>query len=817
MNKDVLRRVGFCSSLALTLLIMTLSWVSAEGKIGGNKSDILLLHVYPDALAANDKDEAVALVNVSDAAVDISGWGLSDTTDNLLKLTFPENTMLEAGASLWVTKDREMFKLHFGFDPDIGLGEMQGSWPGFSNSGDEVLLSNSAGVLMDALVYEGGGSADLTSSGAWEGEPLEFYELGAAEGQIFSRKIGENGLLVSDSNSAADWIQDKQDPIRGRRVAYPGWDLEQFANTVVVQQSAVLTVAIAPDNAYAAIDKLIQNSQESIWIETQTFESHDILESLKGALDRGVAVKILLEGGPPGGIDDSQRFNCFQLEQAGGECYAMVNESSERVFDRYTFLHAKFMIIDGKIGVIGSDNLSPNSWPADAKNDGTFGRRGVVLITDAAGVIGQLQTVFERDLDLANHHDITRWLPVETGLGLPVQTYIPQPYENGISYTVGFADAVSFEGDFEFEVIQSPENFMNPDSGLLRLLDDAGMGDTILVQQQYERLYWGSGKDPILDPNVRLAGYVGAARRGSQVRIMLDSYFDQPSNSAGNWATCDWVNGIAKVERLDMSCQIGNPTGLGIHNKMVLAEIDGRGYVHVGSINGSEQAAKGNREMALQVQSDEAYRYLETMFKSDFVIRTYLPSVLNMFETPADYPLISEVLYNPFGSTDGAEFVEIVNPSGSDIDISGYSLADAVTPDEFADLRRFPAGTKLGGNQIIVVAQQAVEFEAEFFKLPDFEILDSHPDVAELTDDLSWGDPATFLRLGNSGDVIFFRDAADRPVDVLVYGNKIVDGYPTCDATTVSGASLRRNPFNYDTDSCTDFEEWGSPTPGEAP
>ncbi len=480
-------------------------------------------------------------------------------------------------------------------------------------------------------------------------------------------------------------------------------------------------------------------------------------------------------------------------------------------------MHAKFMIVDGKIGVIGSDNLSPNSWPADEKTDGTFGRRGVVLITDSAGVVEHLKTVFQADLDLANHHDIMRWLPVETGLGLPVQTYIPQPYENGITYTVGFDEPVSFAGDFEFELVQSPENFTNRDGGLLKLLDEAGDGDTILVEQQYERLYWGSGKDPITDPNLRLIGYLAAARRGSRVRVLLDSYFDQASNAAGNWATCDWLNGIAQDENLDLQCQLGNPTGLGIHNKMVLAEIDGRGYVHVGSINGSEQAAKGNREMALQVQSDEAYAYLESMFKADFVQQVFLPSVLNQFETPADYPLISEVLYNPFGATDAAEFVEIVNPSGSAIDLSGYSISDAVTADEFADLRRFPPGTTLSGNQIIVVAQQATAFETEYFELPDFEILDSHQEVPELIDDLEWGDPATFLRLGNSGDVVFLRDASYRPVDVLVYGNKVVEGYPTCDAVTVSGASLRRNPFNYDTDSCADFEEWGSPTPGQVP
>ena len=63
------------------------------------------------------------------------------------------------------------------------------------------------------------------------------------------------------------------------------------------------------------------------------------------------------------------------------------------------------------------------------------------------------------------------------------------------------------------------------------------------------------------------------------------------------------VNALALDEELDLACRLGNPTGLGIHNKMVLVSVNGRGYVHVGSINGTEQSSKGNSELALQVQA----------------------------------------------------------------------------------------------------------------------------------------------------------------------------------------------------------------------
>ena len=89
------------------------------------------------------------------------------------------------------------------------------------------------------------------------------------------------------------------------------------------------------------------------------------------------------------------------------------------------------------------------------------------------------------------------------------------------------------------------------------------------------------------------------------------------------------VNEIAHREQLSLSCLRGNPSGLGIHNKMILLEVDGRGYVHAGSWNGSELASKGNREVALLVQSDEAYRYLAEMFERDAPHIAYLPLFAN--------------------------------------------------------------------------------------------------------------------------------------------------------------------------------------------
>ncbi|MEM9775851.1 MAG: lamin tail domain-containing protein, partial [Chloroflexota bacterium] len=787
-----------------------------------SEPNVVLAKVYPDGLANNDMDEAILLKNLGSDEINLAGWGVSDDPTNPTKMIMPASTIIPPNGEIWITRNADAFQRQFGFPADYESGnsnlganqQMLGNWPGFSNAGDEVVLANSRGEIVDALVYETGNATVLAQMGEWVGDSLPFSTVGAAEGQLLFRKLDPaTGELLADTNGRSDWGQDPDDPVLGRQVQYPGWNVDRFFVPVEVQTSAALTIAVAPDNAFEAVANLIDKAQRSIQIESHTFESHDLLNHLKQAVQRGVQVDILLEGGPPGGLQDPQRWNCYDLEQAGGNCYIMQNDASNEVFDRYKFMHAKFMIVDGRYSAVSSDNLSPNSWPADDKIDGTFGRRGIVLITDEQSVANHLQSIFAADLDQANYSDIVRWQPSQTTTGFGIETYqIPEP-QNAITYTVGFPELFEVREEMTFEIIQAPENYLNPTAGLFALLDAAGEGDTLLVEQQYERLYWGETDAP----NLRLTHYISAARRGAEVKILLDSFFDDESHPASNKATCDWANQLANQERLELTCRTGNPTGLGIHNKMVLANISGKGYIHVGSINGSEQSAKANREVALQVASDEAYAFLESVFNRDFPSQIFIPIVTHEQNGAILRPLISEVLYNPFGSADDAEFIEIVNPSNRPIDISGYSLSDAITAEDYADLRRFPQGTVLPPKEVLVVAQQSKALEDQFFVKADFEILDSDPDVPELIDDLTWGDPSTFIRLSNVGDVIFLRDSANIPVDVLAYGEVQVDGYPICPAVTLAGASIRRIVVEVDSGSCSDFEEWGSPTPGQAP
>lgn len=788
--------------------------------IAGIAAPVVIDAILYDGQASGEADEAVRIRNVTDLPRDVGGWAVSDGE---FTAVLPQPILLDSGDALWLARNGAAFQQQFGFAPDFelqetsgGIPNLTGSWSGMNNSGDQMMLLDGDDTLIDCVPFEGRYENECGTQ--WSGAVVQPYTVASvfgAEGQILFRKRDElSGFPLADTNTAVDWAQDRLDNQNGRRIQYPGWDVDQFFQTMRVEETAVLTVAIAPDNAYSALVNQFNMASSSIQIETLTFENVGIANALVAAQQRGVAVTVLLEGAPAGGLDDGTRHNCQLLEAAGGACWFMISDDDSDIHDRYRFLHAKFGIIDGARAYVSSENLSPNSLPFDDKADGTFGRRGVILITDAPSVIDHLQTIFAADLDPANHSDLFRWTDGHPTYGAPPPSFAPVTETGGITYTVRYPTPIRIEGTFDFELVQAPENSLRQTDGLLGLLNRAGEGDTILVQQLSERPFWGGSS--VQYPNSRLEALLNAARRGAEVQLLLDAYFDDGSPTS-NSNTCRIVNETAVTERLDMRCETANPTGLGIHNKMFLAQIGGKGYVHVGSLNGSEQASKGNREVALQVQSDVAYATLAAMFAADFPQTTYLPALFSDYSEPEFYPLISEFVYNPNGPDD-AEFVEIYNPGNKAVDLTNYSLSDSVTIDDFEDLREFPAGTMLGAGEVLVVATTATGFLAEFGSLPDFEILPSDTAVPDLIDNLDWGDTGAHFQLSNSGDEIILRDSLGKVVDVVTYGDGAFAGQVGCPLLPLQNYSYERFPPTQDSDNCpADFREWAFPNPGSVP
>ena len=72
----------------------------------------------------------------------------------------------------------------------------------------------------------------------------------------------------------------------------------------------------------------------------------------------GVAVTILLEGGPPGGITDQEHYGCGLIENAGGACWFTRSLTTSDTFTTTSPTHAKYAIIDGTVAAVGSEILA---------------------------------------------------------------------------------------------------------------------------------------------------------------------------------------------------------------------------------------------------------------------------------------------------------------------------------------------------------------------------------------------------------------------------------------------------------------------------
>src|SRR5690606_7495871 len=128
--------------------------------------------------------------------------------------------------------------------------------------------------------------------------------------------------LPLDHDLASDWASDLADVAWGRRVRFPGWggwDATDGALPAAITANATVTVAIAPEGLYVPLAAALASATHSLDLSLYTFEHPEIAQLIAEVAQRGVRVRLLLEGGPPGGISNLQRW-CVQLmAQAGAD------------------------------------------------------------------------------------------------------------------------------------------------------------------------------------------------------------------------------------------------------------------------------------------------------------------------------------------------------------------------------------------------------------------------------------------------------------------------------------------------------------------
>ncbi|MCB0047879.1 MAG: hypothetical protein KDD92_20825 [Caldilineaceae bacterium] len=589
---------------------------------------LIIAAAHIDSRVSYEPDEALLLWNIGYSPQPLAGWRLTAGTRHAT-FSLTSTLTLDGGARIWCAAQADAFRLSFGEEPACvwaDAGDNQGARPvrldgtlQFSNRGGMLQLANDAGEIVDTLLY----GDEAAEAVGWQGAPMQPYDRGAIPqaGQVLTRKQDPRTFLPVDTDRASDWSSDLADVAWGRRVRYPGWrgwTAETGGLPQAGATAASITVAIGPEGLYATVADALIRAQSRLDLSIYTLEHPELTEALVAAAGRGVVVRVLLEGSPPGGISDLQKWCATRLAAAGADVRYLAPraDAPTGLRPRFSYTHAKYVIIDGEFALVGTDNFNRDSMPVDSA---AGGRRGVYLLTDALPAVNALQAIFDGDWQPELFADLHPFAAEDERYGAPPADFVlPDPPEY-ITVDQAFRMPVTGSGPAQFMLVSAPENALRPDAGVMALIAQAGPGDEILLEQLYEHKFWGDGEsNPIADPNPRLEAAIDAARRGATVRLLLDSFFDDADHPRSNRATVEYVRAVAAAEGLDLDARAANPTGGGIHAKLVLVRVGDARWSAVGSLNGSEISHKLNREIILLTDMPAVHLRLEELFWHDW-------------------------------------------------------------------------------------------------------------------------------------------------------------------------------------------------------
>ena len=603
--------------------ILHLPWIAKS------PAPLLIAAAYIDSARSGEADEALMLWNFGAQPESLAGWQVESSGKRTL-VPLDSGLSIAPGQRLWIAAEALAFRQSFGESPaaewagdsDPLVGDLQGKIA-LPNAGGTLRLLDADGAVADVLLY----GDETTPADGWQGPPAQLYtrDVVTAQGQVWQRKRDPQTGLPLDTNCAQDWAGDLTDPLWGRQVRWPGWlgwDAGGWARPQEGETLADTLLAVGPEGLYVPVAQTLGAAQATIDLSIYTLEHPQLAQLLADAARRGVQVRILLDGAPPGGITKLQKWCVALVAASGGDVryFAMSDDAPNGLKRRYRYVHAKYGIVDGHVALVLTENFSEDSMPLPAQHP-VGGRRGFAVLTNAPPVIVALQALFAADWAPDRFLDLRVYDPVDAKYGAPPADYSPPPPPEYEVADSPFGEPISFHGVTHFAVASAPENTLRPDAGLLALIGRAGPGDDLSLLQLYEQRHWGpASSNPLADPNPRLEALIAAARRGAQVRILLDSFFDDPDDLRSNVATVAYVRAVAAQEGLDLQAQLGNPTAGGIHAKLLLARIGGETWSAVGSLNGGEVSFKLNREVVLLLNSPTVYDRLYTVFDHDWAI-----------------------------------------------------------------------------------------------------------------------------------------------------------------------------------------------------
>lgn len=180
------------------------------------------------------------------------------------------------------------------------------------------------------------------------------------------------------------------------------------------------------------------------------------------------------------------------------------------------------------------------------------------------------------------------------------------------------------------------------------------------------------------------------------------------------------------------------------------------------------------------------------------------------WQPSSNHVLISEVLADPAGDQPAGEWIELYNPGDATIDLSGMKIGDAESYDDGEGMFHFPEGSQMAARQVVVVANQGNYFIQNYGFSPDYELVDTNPDIPDMIKAVDWARGS--INLSADGDEVLILGEEDRIVDALSWGDSTFAFDPPIRRIS-RGHSFERKPANADSDRASDWSDQSKPAP----
>jgi phosphatidylserine/phosphatidylglycerophosphate/cardiolipin synthase-like enzyme len=583
----------------------------------------------------------------------------------------PEDAVIPPGGEIWIASSAKGFKQVFGRNPSYEAVDSDVNVPNASAPNGFLLmpaehgtvaLTDEKGEVVDFVAYDVGKEPWFTEGSfagvPWKGEPVRLKKTSfyGWQGQVLARDRDEKGHVLADTDTAADWdsgfSRKKLGEEPTHRVEIAGQS--HFVARPLKNVRAKVLATSAPDNNFDALIDAFRSAKKELRVRIYEMTNPRIVEELIKTKLRGVNVMIYLEGSPVGGIADQERWLVDRCARAGIAVYFLATPKGSKLKPRYRFDHSKYVLVDDRLAVIGSENYGRTGVPVF----NSYGNRGWMVHIENAELVKQLRAVWDEDYRPGEMADVLSIDASPTdAYGLPYRdpAFVPDEELHRGLYDHP-AKPVFVDEKMNLELVLSPDTSLNEHSAILGLIERAKK--TLYVEQNSIRRRWGkkdASSDPSLDerddadntPNLALQAVVAAARRGVQVRVLLDStwYNVQGDEDRDNDDTVLWLNELARKEGLDLAAKVINldTTHLEkIHTKGLVADDS---EVFVGSINWTENSFKGNREVGVVIGDAKVAGYYGSLFRRDWSqSRIYAADVIAKTEVHAARDANSKVV-----------------------------------------------------------------------------------------------------------------------------------------------------------------------------